>query len=102
MIIQIINHDKINGFAVIKFEHNGVTLEQAYDLGMVIPGTRHVLRDLGMEFTVDVQQRAIDHLTQVIKRGIEDGSIVNAPALSPELQDSAAAAATAATIGVPE
>lgn len=79
MNVTIISHDTKTGIAVIKFEHKGVTVQNMYDLGMVIPSTRAVFADLGMAFTPEYQKAALEHLTDRVKRGIEDGSIRNPP-----------------------
>lgn len=74
----IITHNIETGIAVILFDHNGVTLEQTYNLWDVIPGTRYIFNAMGIgELTEEMQNSAIETLTASVQRGIEDGMIVN-------------------------
>lgn len=75
MICNVISHDVESAIAVARFEHMGVTFEQEFDLGLVIPGTRKVFADLGLLFDEAAQLRALAHLTNVIELGIETGAI---------------------------
>lgn len=76
----IVSHAIETGIARIRFEHDGVTLEQTYNLWDVIPGTRYIFNAMGItELTEEMQLSAIDTLTASVQRGIEDGIIVNPP-----------------------
>lgn len=77
MYTEILEHDTQNGIAKIRFSHNGVTHEQTYDLGLVVPGTRKVLADTGADFTLELQNKVIDKLTTQIQHEIEIGVIEN-------------------------
>ena len=59
MKVTVLAYDENTQIAFLRFEHNGVTLEDRYDLGLVIPGTRRVFADLGMEFDRGKQQAAM-------------------------------------------
>lgn len=76
----IISHDEKTAVAVVRFEHNGVTLEEKFNLDMVIPGAAKVFADFGLPFDKAAQLRALDQLTTRIQTMIEDGAIVNKPA----------------------
>lgn len=65
--------------ATVRFEHAGVTVEQEFDLGLVIPGARDVFADLGVPFDEVFHLRALDYLTGVMQQGVIDGAIMNPP-----------------------
>jgi hypothetical protein len=75
----IISHDDQTAIAVVRFEHNGVTYEDKFDLGMTIPGARQVFEQLGMPFDKDAQLRSLDQLTARVQNLIELGAIENKP-----------------------
>jgi len=76
----IVSHDTDTGIAVIKFEHNDVSYEDTFDLKKVIPGSDHILNEMGIEFTKKHQQTVIDKLTDKVQSHIEAGIITNPPA----------------------
>lgn len=75
----IISHDTETGVARIRFEHNGVKVENDFNLIDVIPGTRMVFQSMGLEFDEETQERVIERLTAMIQQGIEEGAILNPP-----------------------
>jgi hypothetical protein len=75
----IVSHDTNTGIAIIKFEHNDVTFEDSFDLKKVIPGSEHILNEMGIEFTKKHQQTVIDKLTTTVQSHIEAGVIKNSP-----------------------
>ena len=77
MQVEILSHDVGRGFIEMKFVHNGVTHNQSYDLGLVIPGTRKTLQDQNKEFTLEMQQQVIQRITEQVQREIESGILVN-------------------------
>lgn len=79
----IISHDTETGVARIRFEHNGVTVENDYELIHVIPGTKLVFQSMGLEFDAETQDRVIERLTAMIQQGIEEGAILNPPPADP-------------------
>jgi hypothetical protein len=79
MLRTIISHDVLLGKARVRFEHNDVTTEQNYNLIDVIPGTRYILEQMGLEFTSDDQDIVLDRLESMIQSQIELGMIVNPP-----------------------
>jgi len=79
----IISHDVDTAKIRVKFEHNGVTLEDDYDLKKVVPSSQYVFEQMGLPFDETVQLKALDTLTQVIQAQIEEGVIVNAPVEKP-------------------
>ncbi len=79
MIRTVISHDATTGKARIKFEHNGVTVEQDYNLIDVIPSTRYVFAAMGLEFDESYQALAMDRLEATIQNQIEEGAIQNPP-----------------------
>lgn len=79
----IISHDTETGVARIRFEHNGVTVENDFNLIDVIPGTRMVFQSMGLEFDAETQERVIERLTAMIQQGIEEGAILNPPPVEP-------------------
>lgn len=78
----IISHDVNTCMARIRFEHNGVTREDEFDLRMVDPGSQIVLARyrIAFEGNQEVQEAAIDILTANIQTQIELGYIQNPPA----------------------
>lgn len=79
MKTTIISHDKEKAVATIKFEHNDVTFEDTFDLKMIIPGSAHILNEMGIDFTEDHQTKVIEKLTAKVQSNIESGIITNAP-----------------------
>jgi hypothetical protein len=75
----IITHDEETAIAVVRFEHNGVTVEETFNLDMVIPGAKKVFEDFGLAFDKAAQLRALDQLTTRIQTMIENGAIQNRP-----------------------
>lgn len=75
----IINHDIETGVARIRFEHNGIKVENDFRLIDVVPGTRLVFESMGLAFDEEAQGRVIDRLTSMIQQGIEEGAILNPP-----------------------
>ncbi len=72
-------HDVETGLARVRFEHNGVTLEQNYNLKLVVPGSVNIFNEMGIEFDEEHQLKALDKLTEYIEFQIEDGTIKNPP-----------------------
>lgn len=79
MIRTILSHDIDAGTARIRFEHQGVTLEDTYQLIQIIPGTSYVLAAMNLPFTEEAQLAAMNYLEASVTRGIEAGMIVNKP-----------------------
>ena len=77
MIRTIIEHDVQAKKATVKFEHNGVVHEGTYQLDLIIPQSQVVLAQMGLEFTEELQLRALDSLTHMIEMQIESGAIRN-------------------------
>lgn len=75
----IISHDTKTALARIKFEHNGVTYEDDFNLKYVIPGSESILNEMGIEFTKKLQLTTIDKLTDKITKAIDEGIITNPP-----------------------
>jgi len=81
----IISHDTTTGNARIRFEHNGVTVEQDFSLIDVVPGSRYVFSAMGLTFDESYQQLAITKLETMIQNQIEEGVITNPP--EPEIPE---------------
>ena len=77
MNVEIISHDEVTGQARIKFSHLDVVHEDNYDLSLVIPGTKMLLAQLDMEFTKELQLKALEKLTEWLTRDIESGALKN-------------------------
>ena len=75
----IISHDVASAKARVRFEHNGVKVEDDVDLKLVVPGSMRIFGEMGIEFTEEYQLRALDKLTDNVQRQIEDGVITNPP-----------------------
>ncbi|GFE77731.1 hypothetical protein [Novosphingobium sp. TCA1] len=87
MIRTIISHDIDAGTARIRFEHNGVTVEDDYVLINVVPSTKYVFEQMGLVFDESYQQLAIERLTTSIEGQIESGGIKNAPPVEAPLYE---------------
>lgn len=79
MIRTILSHDTATTLARVRFEHAGVTLEQDIQCDMILPGTRKIFADFGVEFDEAKQLVALDKLTAQIERQIDAGEITNPP-----------------------
>lgn len=79
MQVEILERNVEAGTARIRFTHNGVTHTNSYDLALVVPGTKLVFAQYGVEFDETKQQQVIDKLTAQIQREIEAGIIQNPP-----------------------
>lgn len=79
MEITILTHDTATGKARIRFEHNGITVEDNFSLIDVVPGSRYVFQTMGLEFDESYQQLAIARLEAMIQSQIEEGVITNPP-----------------------
>jgi hypothetical protein len=77
MNVEIISHNEVTGEARIKFSHLDVVHEDYYDLSLVIPGSKRLLAQLDMEFTKELQLKALEKLTAWITRDIEAGVLTN-------------------------
>jgi hypothetical protein len=77
MQVTIIQRDTQKGTAKIKFEHNGITHTDTYDLAMVVPGTKLIFEQYGVEFDEAKQQQIIDKLTVMVQTQIEAGILHN-------------------------
>lgn len=77
MNVEIISHDEVTGLARIKFSHLDVVHESDYDLSLVIPNTKMLLAQLDMEFTKELQLKALEKLTVWITKDIESGILTN-------------------------
>ena len=75
----IISHNVETATARIRFEHEGVTFENDFDLWQVIPGTRYVFESMGLDLDEGYQELAINRITDVIQLQIEQGAIQNPP-----------------------
>lgn len=75
----IITHDPVTAMARVRFEHDGVSLEQVYNLKMVEPGSLRTFTDFGIEFSEEYQLIALDRLTAQIQQQIEEGMITAMP-----------------------
>jgi hypothetical protein len=77
MEVTILERDIVKATAKMQFTHNGVTHVDNYSLKMIVPGTDRILDEYGLEFTEQLQQKAIDKITAVIQREIEGGILKN-------------------------
>lgn len=75
----IIAHNCDTGKATVRFTHNGITLTGKYDCWALIPGTRKVFTDLGMEFGESAQLMALDYLERMLLPEFESGNIIGDP-----------------------
>ena len=75
----VISHDTTTGKAEVKFEHNGVTLQQEFNLKLVVPGSVRIFDEMEIEFTESYQLKALDKLTDMVQKQIEEGVITNPP-----------------------
>jgi len=80
MIRTIVSHDTTTGKARVRFEHNGVTVEDNFDLIAVVPGTKFIFAAMEIDFTEQHQETALQRLEESIQRQIEEGVIVSPPA----------------------
>mgnify|MGYP007088359683 CR=1 FL=1 len=71
----VISHDIEAATARVKFEHEGVIVEDTFDLAAVVPSTRHVFAQMGLEFDETHQLTALDRLEESIERQIDAGMI---------------------------
>lgn len=85
MITTIISHNVSTAKARIKFEHNGVVLENDFTLKDVIPGTKYIFEMMEIEFDEGYQLKAIEKLGESIQRQIEEGYIVNMEPLQTDI-----------------
>lgn len=81
----IISHNVETATARMRFEHNGVTTEQDFNLWDVVPGTRYVFAQMNLDMDEATQLQAMERVEAMILKGIEDGVIVNAP--EPEVHE---------------
>ena len=79
MIRTVLNHNTTTGMALVRFEHNGVTVEQNYSLMDVVPSSRYTFNAMGIAFDESYQLKALDALEAMIQTGIEEGVITNPP-----------------------
>lgn len=87
MIRTIISHDTDQGIARIRFEHNGVTVEDTYVLINVVPSTKYVFEQMGLVFDETYQALAIERLTTSIESQIDSGGIQNPPPVEAPLYE---------------
>lgn len=73
MNVEILSHNVATGEARVRFSHMDVVHEETYDLTLVIPGSKKIFADLGQEFTEEFQLKALDRLSEWVKRDIEAG-----------------------------
>jgi hypothetical protein len=77
MLVEILSHDTETFKAEIKFTHNGVVVQDKYDLLLVEPTMKKTLESAGLAFTFEMQQAVIEKLTGWIQNGINAGGIKN-------------------------
>lgn len=73
MQVDILEHDKENAKAKIKFTYQDIVITQDYDLKLVVPSTNIELAKLNVEYTEEVQQRIIDRVIAQVKAEIDAG-----------------------------
>ncbi|MEV4934731.1 hypothetical protein [Sphingobium sp. LSP13-1-1.1] len=79
MIRTILSHDLEAGTAHIRFEHEGITIEDTYNLIHLVPGTEYVMASMGLSFDEFYQNKAIDYLEARLLDQIESGAILPPP-----------------------
>lgn len=79
MIRTILSHDIEAGTARIRFEHEGVVIEEDYSLIHLVPGTAYVLEAMQMPFDEEKQFAAIDYLERMLAQQIDGGTLKPAP-----------------------
>jgi hypothetical protein len=77
MQVEILSHDTNTYMAKLRFTHNGVVVEDTYNLLLVEPTMQSTLIRTNSTFSVELQQSVIDTLTGWVKNGIEQGALVN-------------------------
>jgi hypothetical protein len=77
MQTEILSHDTETYMAEIRFTHNGVTVQDKYNLLLVEPSMKRALETLDSAFTPEMQQTAITKLAGWIQDSIEAGGIKN-------------------------
>lgn len=77
MLVEILSHDVDTGIAEIKFTHNGVVVQDTYNLLLVEPSMKRTLELTNSTFTADLQQSVITMLTGWVQRNIERGGLQN-------------------------
>lgn len=74
MQVEILSHDKVAAKARIRFLHEGVVVEDSYDLLLVIPDMKATLARTGQEFDEQKQQDVIRELTNWMQRSVDRGT----------------------------
>lgn len=75
----VLSHDVGSGIALIRFVHNDVTIEQEFNLKLVVPGSQHIFEQMGIAFTEAHQLTALDKLTEILTFQIDSGAVTNPP-----------------------
>jgi hypothetical protein len=77
MQVEVLSHDPNTYIAKLRFTHNGVVVEDTYNLLLVEPTMKRTLEITGVSFTPEMQQTVIDKLTGWIQDAIEAGGLRN-------------------------
>ena len=79
MLVEILSHDVNTFMAEIKFTHNGVVVQDTYNLLLVEPTMKKALELANTSFTPEMQQKVIDKLAGWVQIHIECGALENRP-----------------------
>ena len=74
MDVKIIQHDVGAAKATIRFTHEGVVVENEYDLLRVIPDMKSSLDRTGQTFDAEMQNAVIATLTGWMQRAVDRGT----------------------------
>lgn len=77
MLVEVLSHNTETFMAEIRFTHNGVVVQDTYNLLFVEPTMKATLERVGQPFSLQMQQETIDRLTAWIQRNIERGGLTN-------------------------
>lgn len=77
MNIEVLSHDTETFMAELRFTHNGVVVQNTYNLLLVEPAMKRALDMLDQTFTPEMQQTVISKLANWIKDSIEAGGLKN-------------------------
>lgn len=77
MQVETLSHDPETHIAKLRFTHNGVVVEDTYNLLLVEPTMKRTLEITGVSFTLEMQQTVIDKLTGWIQDAIDSGGLRN-------------------------
>ena len=75
MNVEILSHNVETYIAEIKFTHNGITVQDTYNLLLVEPTMKKSLEMTSLSFTPEMQQAVIVKLTGWVEDAIEAGGV---------------------------